>query len=193
MTVTVTRLILVHALDHDSKFNGHSARWEFSTKSRRDATFLRRGFARQTLPAAPSCGGSASLTAKCVLYTQDSKPLDLECLHALGFLICLMIIAKQMQNAMHQHMRPMGSQWFFLLQRLLRNDRRADYQIAKQVADHAWRRLEWKRQHVGRPILLPVVAIQGLAFGCINNAYGQLSLGPLRLQGRQGPASEIGL
>ena len=81
-----------------------------------------------------------------------------------------MIVAQQVQATVHDHVRPVGLQRFFLLFGFLFNHLAADNQIAEQRHLNARRGFEGEGEDVSRLILAAIGQVQLVAFGDINQA-----------------------
>src|SRR5258706_5294361 len=105
-----------------------------------------------------------------VRKAEPSQHGTLARLHAFRLRRALMIMSREVQQAVHQHVRVVRTQALALAARLARHDRRTDHEVAFERL-----REIRKRKHVGRVVLPAEFAVQPAAFGLAHVADGHRS------------------
>ena len=81
------------------------------------------------------------------------------------------VVAEQVQRAVHDHVRPVRRERLALLARFAGHDRRADHEVAERAGPSPLRGGRRERQHVGRPVLAAdTCRFEALALGRADDA-----------------------
>ena len=134
--------------------------------------------------------GQNIVSASCVRVGDAELVEDapLECLHRLGLFLSDMVVAKQVQGTVHQHVGPVVLKRLALLIRLARHDAGADDDVTEQrcfTRRHEARVTRGKRQYVRRLVLIAVLPVQGAHLRFVDDAHGNLGTS-LRIRGTHG-------
>src|SRR6185437_14111435 len=180
---------------------------------RRGASFRRRGAAARPAgrgPPARAAGATTAARAGSAWRTRSwnvgsgesrrntlirigkaefREHLALAALHAARIAFPLVAVALQVEQAVHQEVRVMGLDALALLARLARHHRRADHDVARDLA--ARRMVVGKAQDVGRVILAAELAVEAPRLGARDVAHGHVAVSRKR-GARPGAQAPVG-
>ena len=113
--------------------------------------------------------------------TEPPQHRDLAALHAARIGGALVVVADEMQRAVHDEVRPVRAQALALLARFGAQHVRADDQVAQRcrlgrIRTEDRQRRRRKRQHVGRMILAAVAGIEPAAFRARPRLHADLAV-----------------